>query len=310
MSVTRSELTARQLLPLEFKIRYTEIKIQEWLDFCTRTGKTPCVSKSGMDSEVLLDIARSIRPDIVAVFVDTGQENATVVERNREIENIVTVRPEISFDQVVKRYGYPVISKRVSRYLADIQNPTGRNEKTRVLRLTGMRSDGAEGAKASRLPHCYHRLIDCGYRFSAQCCYFLKKRPLYRIQKEMGLMPMVGTLAEDSEDRAAAYLKTGCNAFSAGKSAPLSIWTRQDILAYAKARGLRYAACYREIVTVGDKLALTGESNTGCEGCLFGIKHDPTRIERVREWSPPRYRYYMETLDYQNLIPLLLGADQ
>jgi 3'-phosphoadenosine 5'-phosphosulfate sulfotransferase (PAPS reductase)/FAD synthetase len=301
-----SELRDRQSMSLEFKIRYSTLKIREWFE---HYNGNVVVSKSGLDSVVLLDLVRSVYPSVLSVYVDTGQENLTVVDHNKSIENCLIIRPKFSFHDVVTKAGYPVISKLVSRYLSDLQNPTPNNIKTRHLRLTGIKQDGSRGNSGSVLPKCYRYLVDCGYKFSNKCCDILKKQPLKSFQKTYGLFPFVGTLADDSQSREVSYLRSGCNSFDAVSptSTPLSIWTRQDILAYASSKSLAYPSCYGDIKFAGEKLSLTGEQHTGCEGCLFGIRQDPQRIERIKQWSLPRYNYYMDRLDYKKLVPLLLS---
>lgn len=302
-----SELRDRQSMPLEFKIKYSTLKIREWYEFYN--GRV-YVAVSGLDSRVLLDLVRSVYPNVPAAFVNTGQENATVIEHVKSLTNCLTLRPSRYFHDVVKSSGYPVISKLVSRYLSDLQNSSDKNVNTCRLRLTGIKQDGSKGNSNSVLPQCYRYLVDCGYKFSSVCCDVLKKRPLKAFQKKSNLFPFVGTLADDSQSREISYLRTGCNSFYAQSptSTPLSIWSRQDILSYVSNKSLSYPSCYGNIVTSSNQLCLTGEQHTGCEGCLFGIRQDPLRIERVKQWSPSRYRYFMELLDYQHLIPLLLSA--
>ena len=41
------------------------------------------------------------------------------------------------FKDIIEKYGYPVVSKRVSRYVQDIRSDPERNPATRNLRLTG-----------------------------------------------------------------------------------------------------------------------------------------------------------------------------
>jgi len=66
------ELRQMQGLPLEIKIKKTQLRLQEWFDYW---GGSVYVSFSGgKDSTVLLHIARSIYPNIKAVFIDTGLE--------------------------------------------------------------------------------------------------------------------------------------------------------------------------------------------------------------------------------------------
>lgn len=301
-----SELRDRQSMPLDLKIRFSLLKIQEWYE---HYNGNVYVSLGGLDSRVLLALVRSLYPHVPAVFVNTGQENLTVLEHNMSVENCIIIRPSLSYHDVVLTHGYPVISKLVSRYLSDLQNITSNNVATRNLRLTGVKRDGSYGNSSSVLPSCYRYLIDCGFKFSSKCCDILKKRPLKNFQRKNHLMPFVGTMASDSQLRAMSYLRSGCNSFDSANplSAPLSVWTRQDILSYASSCSLSYPSCYGQIVSCPSGLCTSGEQSTGCEGCLFGIRHDPLRIERVKQWSPQRYNYYMDILDYRTLIPLLLS---
>ncbi len=285
--ITSHELKERQSLPYEMKLRFTEVKVRQYVDEC---GKDCVVQKSGLDSAVLLHIIRKSYPSMPAIYVNTKLENPTVV-------------------QAAIAHGIPVVSKDVARALSDVQNPTARNEATRNLRLTGIKRDGTKGKSGSYLPACYHRLIGCGFRFSDKCCYYLKHKPAERIHKKMNLAPFVGTLAEDSDKRARAYLKTGCNNFDSKwpVSKPLSIWTRQDVYRYAVEESVVIPDCYGDIV-LNPQTGLfetTGESNTGCEFCLFGIFRDPARIERLKYTQPARYKYCMETLNYRELLPIL-----
>ena len=134
------QLKQMQSLPLEVKIQKTKLRIQEWYEHFD--GNVYVSFSGGKDSTVLLDIARNIYPNIKAVFVDTGLEYPEIKEFIKTIDNIIWIRPEESFDVVVKKYGYPVVSKKVARMIRDLQNPTEKNENSRNLYLTGIKIDG------------------------------------------------------------------------------------------------------------------------------------------------------------------------
>lgn len=68
----------------------------------------------GKDSRVLLHLVRSIYPNVTALFVNTGLEYPEIQSFARKTENTNIVRPEIFFGDVIKNYGYPLISKEVS----------------------------------------------------------------------------------------------------------------------------------------------------------------------------------------------------
>jgi 3'-phosphoadenosine 5'-phosphosulfate sulfotransferase (PAPS reductase)/FAD synthetase len=101
-----------QILPLEEKVRATARRIEEWL------GRFPDARISfsgGKDSTVLLHIARMVKSDIKAVFADTGLEYPEIREFVLQTENIETVRPKKSFLEVIRDYGYPLVSKRMAQ---------------------------------------------------------------------------------------------------------------------------------------------------------------------------------------------------
>ena len=109
------ELQQMQQLPLEAKINMTLNRIIEWKEYWESKGESVYVSWSGgKDSTVLKHIAQSFYPDIKLVYVDTGLEYPEIKEFVKKEHNIEILHPEKPFWQVVRDYGYPVISKEVS----------------------------------------------------------------------------------------------------------------------------------------------------------------------------------------------------
>jgi 3'-phosphoadenosine 5'-phosphosulfate sulfotransferase (PAPS reductase)/FAD synthetase len=87
-------------------------------------------------------------------------------------------------------------------------------------------------------------------------------------------LPIVGTMASESQRRRTAWLKTGCNAFDSKKpmSKPISFFTEQDILRYIKEFDIPIAGCYGEIIKdKKGKFRCTGESRSGCCLCPVGV---------------------------------------
>lgn len=112
---TSDELRMLQALPLDLKVRRTEQRIREWVDYWGKDHV--CVSFSGgKDSTVLLHIVRKMHGDeIPAVFVNTGLEYPEIQRHVRSFPNVVILHPEMNFRDVIVKYGYPVISKEVSK---------------------------------------------------------------------------------------------------------------------------------------------------------------------------------------------------
>lgn len=109
---TNDELRTLQALPLDIKILKTKQRIKEWYDHWD--GQVYISFSGGKDSTVLLDIARSIYPDIPAVFIDTGLEYPEIRSFVKTFDNVTWVKPEMNFKKVLEHYGYPFFSKEIS----------------------------------------------------------------------------------------------------------------------------------------------------------------------------------------------------
>ncbi len=132
---TKEELRQRQALPLEAKIMMTENRIHEWQLSSELGYKTGIVSFSGgKDSTVLLHIARKLYPDIPAVFSNTGLEYPEIQAFVNKFDNVEIVRPKMRFDEVISKYGYPLIGKEVAEaiyYARRIRSQTVQVERER-----------------------------------------------------------------------------------------------------------------------------------------------------------------------------------
>lgn len=110
---TRDELKILQAYPLDLKIKKTQLRIREWVDYYGVDGVYVSFS-GGKDSTVLLDIVRKMYPDIEAVFCDTGLEYPEIRSFVKSFDNVTILRPKMRFDEVIRKYGYPFIGKEVA----------------------------------------------------------------------------------------------------------------------------------------------------------------------------------------------------
>ena len=110
---TLDELKLLQALPLELKIAKTKARIKEWVDVYGVDGVYISFS-GGKDSTVLLHIARSMYPNIKAVFSDTGLELPSIRSFVKTHENVDWLKPKLTFGEIVKQYGYPLFGKEIS----------------------------------------------------------------------------------------------------------------------------------------------------------------------------------------------------
>lgn len=116
---TISDLYQMQSLPLSAKIRMTERRIMDWIDYYGRDGVYVSFS-GGKDSTVLMDIVRNKLgyKDIPAVFVDVPTQYPELKEFALTWDNVEVLKPKISFAQVCEKYGFPLISKEVSEIVS------------------------------------------------------------------------------------------------------------------------------------------------------------------------------------------------
>lgn len=110
---SKEELRMLQALPLELKIEKTKARIREWVNYYGVDGVAVSFS-GGKDSTVLLHLVRELYPQVEAVFVNTGLEYPEIQAFVKTFDNVTILRPKMRFDEVIRRYGYPLISKEVS----------------------------------------------------------------------------------------------------------------------------------------------------------------------------------------------------
>lgn len=294
-------------MTLDDKIKRTKQLIMEW--YAQFDGKVYVSFSGGKDSTVLLHMARNTLgcSDIVGVFDDTGLEYPEIREFVRKQDNIIWIKPKLSFKQVIDKYGYPVISKEQSRYIFDLRSKTA-SDRIKNIRLNGSVKGGFKVAEK------WKPLINADFKISNRCCDVMKKAPFKRFEKETGLYPIVGTMADESRLRFQQYMVGDCNQYSAKRpiSKPMSFWNEQDVLQYLKRYDLPIASVYGDIIEENGKLRTTGVHRTGCMFCMYGVHLEPTgqtRFDKMRITHPQLYDYIMHKLNGEHVLNEYLKCD-
>ena len=304
------QLQQLQGLPLEVKIRKTKERIKEWHEHWD--GQVYVSFSGGKDSTVLLHIAREIYPNMEAVFVDTGLEYPEIRTFVKGFDNVLWLRPEMNFRQVIEQHGYPVISKRVSRQIHDVKK---HGENCWAWGCFNGREKGFYNMEK------WKPFIEAPFKISDQCCNVMKKKPAKEYGKKTGKKAIIGTMTDESQQRKATWLKQGCNAFDNKNpiSNPISFWTEKDILHYVLQNNLQIATCYGEIIE-GDQLKgqtvldgcmtnLTTSKckRTGCMFCMFGVhlEKEPNRFQMMKETHPKQYDYCINKLGLEKVLDFI-----
>lgn len=117
---TMQELYQWQALPLNIKVLMTAERIRNWVDEFGEDGVYLSFS-GGKDSTVLGHIIREVcgYKNIPFVFVDVPTQYPELKEFAQTFDNLVILKPKISFAQVCERYGFPIFSKEISECIAD-----------------------------------------------------------------------------------------------------------------------------------------------------------------------------------------------
>lgn len=343
MAHTREELAYLQSMSLDSKIEFTKRRIRGWYEswvkyeiYNTKTGKSRFVTgregelpklkeneecdpwdaeagqvyvsfSGGKDSTVLLHIARQMYPDIEAAFVNTGLEYPEIQQFVKTFDNVTILRPKMRFDEVLKKYGYPLISKNASHKIYEAK--AGREWALRYVNGTAIKSNGE---KSFFTVEKFKPLLNADFEVSHKCCDIMKKEPLKKYGRLTGKKPITAQMADESEQRLAQWLQKGCNAFETKNpmSNPMSFWTEQDVLQYIKRYNISICSVYGDVVYKNDseqlrlgdlgvdgldneRLTTTGCDRTGCIFCGFGchLEKEPSRFQRLKVTHPKQYEY-------------------
>ena len=321
---TKEDLKIFQSESLHDKQQRSLAKISEW--YSHWNNEVYVAFSGGKDSSVLSDLCgfwcSLIGATLYLVFVNTGLEYpeiqrhvkdfAEYLRQKYQIEVVLEIlRPEMRFDEVIKTYGYPIISKEVSKCVSSAKRIDSKYGQVCRDRLEGTHKQ--KSGEVS-LFNCakYKPLLDVDFNISHRCCDIMKKKPSHDYAKRTGRKPITAQMADESRLREQQWIKYGCNGFdmSSPVSNPMSFWTEQDVLHYIKKRDIPIAPVYGDISYVEhpeqmriedygiecdgkEKLRTTGCSRTGCIFCAFGCHREesPSRFERLKITHPRQYEY-------------------
>ena len=268
-----ADFRVKQQMDYAFKVKYAKIRAWEFYDHPDVAGSC-YVAVGGLDSITLLLFLRSIGIDVPAISVSSLEDKS--IQLIHKQLGVKPLKPLKSKVEVLREYGWPVISKEVAGKISLLQNPSEKNATVRHAIITG--ETGAYGGfrTGTRMKLAQKWLeIFGGYEnenegvsyktpdflVSDKCCYYLKEKPCSDYAKETGSFPYMGLMASEGGRRHKALMEI-----------------------------------YGEIVRDADgTLRTTKAQRTGCSMCGFGVHMEkrPHRFDRLWERNPKEWEMWM-----------------
>lgn len=246
------DFQAKMKMGYDFKKAYAARRAWEFYNHPEVAGRC-YVAVGGLDSITLFLFLRSIGIDVPATSVSMLEDRS--IQRVHKALGVKGLLPVINQKtnrpynkvEVIREYGFPVLSKEIAGKIYTLQHPTEKNATVRHAIMTG--ETGAYGGyrKGTRMKMAQKWLEIFGgpeneregtdyktapFQVSELCCYYLKEKPCDDYAKESGRFPYMGLMASEGGRRQKALMLNGCNYISktTKRSAPFAIFTRQDLL--------------------------------------------------------------------------------
>lgn len=215
------DFQAKMKLGYDFKKAYAARRAWEFYNHPEVAGRC-YVAVGGLDSITLFLFLRSIGIDVPATSVSMLEDRsiqrvhkALGVKGLLPVVNQKTKRPYNKVE-VIREYGFPVLSKEIAGKIYTLQHPTEKNATVRHAIMTG--ETGAYGGyrKGTRMKMAQKWLEIFGgpeneregtdyktapFQVSELCCYYLKEKPCDDYAKESGRFPYMGLMASEGGRR-------------------------------------------------------------------------------------------------------------
>ena len=269
-------------------------------------GKCYVSFSGGKDSTVLLALIKLCEEiytipvgGIPAVFSNTGIELGVTVDFVKWVKdsgwysNVQIIRPEVSFDWVLKNKGKPMLSKLKSHTLHQFK--TNRTPSSIMLLIYKQTLSGRPAWKTSLADKYMHIVSDeFGITPSEACCIYMKKKPLQKYGKDNGMLgTYTGIRASEGGVR---QLETSRRVLTGGKlctytkhgviyKTPIIDWTSDDVDLFIEKYNVPLSEAYTRY----------GFDRTGCMACPYS-KYVDRDLKYLYYHEPNRYKASMHWL--------------
>lgn len=251
------EFVKKQKKKYKTKKKYAAAIAYEFKRKCEEIGKETYVSVGGLDSITLFLFLYSIGIKVKGASVSSLEGKG--IQKIHEMLGIEKIKAAKDKDgkqytkvRILNEFGFPILSKEISRKIQTLQHPTDKNKTVRHAIITGETGEYGGWQKNSKmkLPKKYldkfggyenenenvnYGKPDKEMKISDKCCWYLKEKPCQDWAKKNNAVPYEGLMASEGGRRSKALMANGCNYFGKTtiRSAPFAIFSRHDLLRLA-----------------------------------------------------------------------------
>lgn len=235
---------------------------------------------------------------------------------------LTLLKPYKSKVEVIKEFGYPILSKEIAAKIELLQNPSEKNKTVRHAIITGETGEYGGNRKNSRMKMSQKWLEKFGgyenenegvnykmpdFKVSSKCCYYLKEKPCDDWAKAHNSYPYLGLMASEGGRRQKALMLHGCNYYgkTTVRSAPFAPFSRNDLLRLAVELNVPVPAIYGTIErNAKGEYYTTKAQRTGCSMCGFGIHMEkrPHRFDRLRKENYKEWHFWMYDMGWGHVL--------
>ena len=229
------------------------------------------------------------RDDIKIVGINTYMEHQEIRDRILKNSDIV-LYPELKPMQIKEKYGIPCFSKEQDFYIYYYQNAIRKGKQpSRTIndKIQGTYKTGFNISKKAR----EYVLSGKAHKITHLCCYYLKKKPAHKFEKETGLKAILGIRGNESSMRKQQYK----SCFTKSKKfIPIHDLTDELLDKIYKKYNIEIPKVYNYVC------------RTGCMGCPYGsYKHDTEKELKLINENQRKFvsEYFKESYEVLGIHP-------
>ena len=233
----------------------------------------------GKDSTVLsalIDLAL-VNNEIPRVYSDTGIElnmiRDFVINKSKNDDRIVILKPQKPVIEVLKEYGYPFKSKSHSFFVSIYQKHKTLEGRIGLQHYLGLTNDGVDWSRKCPQKLRYQFTPENALKISDMCCKIMKEEPMIHNYKNK--IAIIGIMKDEGGRRQNA----NCLAFNNKKLTafqPLTPLTKEWENWFINEYNVEICDIYKPPYNF---------ERTGCKGCPFNI-HLQRELDTLEKYLP------------------------